>query len=70
MRIVFCKQTTASELLRRLVGSITLGATSRNWLARPEFHYSPLPRERHGKSGVARAKRKARKYKRRNHGRP
>ncbi len=66
------KRLLMSCLAVGLVGSITLGATSRNWLARPEFHYSPLPRERHGKSGVARAKRKARKYRRQRgrHGHP
>jgi hypothetical protein len=44
--------------------AVGLGAASRNWLAAPEFHYSPVPRERHGKSGVAQAKRKARKHRR------
>ncbi|ASA29544.1 hypothetical protein RZC90_006459 [Pseudomonas aeruginosa] len=47
-----------------------LFAGSRDFLPAPELYCSPVPRERHGKSGVARAKRKAHKYKRRNHGRP
>lgn len=41
-----------------------LFAGSRDFLPAPELYCSPVPRERHGKSGVARAKRKARKYRR------
>lgn len=41
---------------------VRLFAGSRDFLPAPELYCSPVPRERHGKSGVARAKRKARKY--------
>ncbi|WP_435609891.1 hypothetical protein [Pseudomonas knackmussii] len=46
-------------------------AASANFLTAKELYYSPVPRERHGKSGVIKAKRKARQYKRRraHHGR-
>ncbi|MCO2527733.1 hypothetical protein FA331_09065 [Pseudomonas aeruginosa] len=45
---------------------------SRDFLPAPELYCSPVPRERRGKSGVARAKRKARKYRRQRgrHGHP
>ena len=48
-----------------------LFAGSRDFLPATELYCSPVPRERHGKTGVAKAKRKARQYKRRraHHGR-
>lgn len=47
------------------VSSRALVAATRNWLAQPELYCSPIPRPRHGKTGVLKAKRAARKYKRR-----
>lgn len=38
-------------------------AATRNWLAQPELYCSPVPRQRHGKTGIAQTKREARKYK-------
>jgi len=51
--------------------SMAMIAASANFLTAKELYCSPVPRERHGKSGVAKAKRKARQFKRRraHHGR-
>ncbi|WP_275629824.1 hypothetical protein [Pseudomonas sp. 273] len=64
----------SSRITLHLTGEIThvspamierLFAASRDFLPAPELYCSPVPRERHGKSGVAKAKRKARQFKRR-----
>ncbi|MDF3932951.1 hypothetical protein [Pseudomonas citronellolis] len=47
------------------LSSVAMVAASANFLTAKELYYSPVPRERHGKSGVAKGKRKARQYKRR-----
>ncbi|WP_037011835.1 hypothetical protein [Pseudomonas nitroreducens] len=58
-------------LMAHAFSSMALVAASANFLTAKELYCSPVPRDRHGKSGVAKAKRKARQYKRRraNHGR-
>ncbi|ARU87104.1 hypothetical protein B9K09_03505 [Pseudomonas sp. M30-35] len=48
-----------------LASALSVSAATRNWLAQPELYCSPIPRPRHGKTGVLKAKRAARKYKRR-----
>ncbi|MDT4848970.1 hypothetical protein FQZ97_830780 [compost metagenome] len=66
MRILLTRIALAHAL-----SSIAMVAASSNFLTAKELYCSPVPRERHGKSGTARIKRKARKYKRRraHHGR-
>ncbi|CDF82132.1 hypothetical secreted protein [Pseudomonas knackmussii B13] len=58
-------------LMAQALTSVAMVAASANFLTAKELYCSPVPRERHGKSGVAKAKRKARQYKRRraHHGR-
>lgn len=58
-------------LMAQAFSSLALVAASANFLTAKELYCSPVPRERHGKSGVAKAKRKSRQYKRRraHHGR-
>lgn len=61
----------SSLAMAHTLSSMAMVAASANFLTAKELYYSPVPRERHGKSGVAKAKRKARQYKRRraHHGR-
>jgi hypothetical protein len=61
----------SSLALAHALSSMAMVAASANFLTAKELYCSPVPRDRHGKSGVARAKRKARQYKRRraHHGR-
>ena len=40
-------------------------AASPNWFAALELYCAPIPRERHGKAAVLKARHAARKYKRR-----
>lgn len=60
-----------SLALAHALSSVAMVAASANFLTAKELYCSPVPRERHGKSGVIKAKRKARQYKRRraHHGR-
>ncbi len=59
------KRLLITSLAFGLASAMSVAAASANWLAAPELHYSPVPRERHGKAGVAKARRAARKHKRR-----
>lgn len=56
-------------LMAHAFSSMALVAASANFLTAKELYCSPVPRERHGKSGVAHAKRRARKYRRKRIGR-
>lgn len=57
------KRLLLTGLALGLAASINVAAATRNWLAQPELYCSPVPRQRHGKTGDARTKREARKYK-------
>lgn len=58
------KRLLITGLALSLAASMNVVAATRNWLAQPELYCSPIPRPRHGKTGVLKAKRAARKYKR------
>lgn len=62
---------TSLAMAHAFSSAVSIAAASANFLTAKELYCSPVPRERHGKSGVAKAKRKARQYKRRraHHGR-
>ena len=59
------KRILMTNLALGLAASLNVVAATRNWLAQPELYSSPIPRPRPGKTGVLKAKRAARKYKRR-----
>lgn len=58
------KRLLITGLALGLAASLNVAASTRNWLAQPELYCSPIPRSRDDKSGVPKAKRAARKFKR------